>query len=131
MDRTRAAGVFHRGSESQIASLPTATPSAPAALPRDSLVFMTSDALDEWQKRLQAARTLSADDKKELQRQRRLVKNRESAQLSRQRKKGYIGQLELRLTELSRAHDELTAKVCASLRVFVWVTITRFASTHH
>ena len=51
------------------------------------------------------------DDRRELQRQRRLVKNRESAQLSRQRKKGYIGQLELRLTDLSVAHDALKAKV--------------------
>ena len=74
---------------------------------------MTSDALDEWQARLAAVRTLTNDDRRELQRQRRLVKNRESAQLSRQRKKGYIGQLELRLTELSNSHDQLKATVSA------------------
>jgi hypothetical protein len=93
-----------------IALFPEVTEDTSAALPRDALLQATSNALDEWQNRITAVRALTPADKRELQRQRRLVKNRESAQLSRLRKKGYIGELEAQLTKLAAENDNLKAQ---------------------
>jgi hypothetical protein len=96
-----------------IAAFPDVAKDTSAALPREALLLATSDALDEWQKRLEAVRSLTSADQNELQRQRRLVKNRESAQLSRLRKKGYIGELEAQLTKLAAENDKLKTQNAA------------------
>eukprot|EP01113_Clastostelium_recurvatum_P020426 TRINITY_DN2421_c0_g1_i2.p1 TRINITY_DN2421_c0_g1~~TRINITY_DN2421_c0_g1_i2.p1 ORF type:complete len:381 (+),score=112.70 TRINITY_DN2421_c0_g1_i2:120-1262(+) len=54
---------------------------------------------------------LSVEDRKQLKKQRRLVKNREAAQLFRQRQKEYIVNLERRAAELTQANHEASARV--------------------
>jgi hypothetical protein len=51
------------------------------------------------------------EDEKQLKRQKRLIKNRESAQLSRLRKKIYIEELEKKVTHLTGDNDALTKQV--------------------
>eukprot|EP00163_Fabomonas_tropica_P020424 TRINITY_DN3607_c3_g1_i2.p1 TRINITY_DN3607_c3_g1~~TRINITY_DN3607_c3_g1_i2.p1 ORF type:complete len:586 (+),score=188.70 TRINITY_DN3607_c3_g1_i2:122-1879(+) len=53
--------------------------------------------------------TMSAQESKKLK---RLIKNRESAQLSRNRKKAYIEELERRVAALTAANVDLSSKVC-------------------
>eukprot|EP01112_Ceratiomyxa_fruticulosa_P024037 TRINITY_DN950_c0_g3_i1.p1 TRINITY_DN950_c0_g3~~TRINITY_DN950_c0_g3_i1.p1 ORF type:complete len:410 (+),score=108.35 TRINITY_DN950_c0_g3_i1:246-1475(+) len=55
--------------------------------------------------------TLTVDERKQLKKQRRLVKNREAAQLFRQRQKEYIVNLERRAAELTQANHEASARV--------------------
>lgn len=50
------------------------------------------------------------DDDRTMKRQRRLMKNRESAQLSRQRKKVYVEELEKKVAQLQRSNDDLAKK---------------------
>jgi len=54
---------------------------------------------------------LTEDEERQLKRQRRLIKNRESAQLSRQRKRLYIEELEKKVTALSAENTELIKQV--------------------
>lgn len=53
------------------------------------------------------------DDERDQKRQRRLMKNRESAQLSRQRKKVYVEELEKKVAQLQRTSDEALKKNAA------------------
>ena len=84
----------------------------------DSGVRSAADAAAETQSSDETARrgdrgpaASSADDEKQRE---RLVRNRESAQQSRQRKKQYLDDLERRCRALSRANGELH-RACASL----------------
>ena len=85
----------------------------------DSGVRSAADAAAETQSSDETARrgdrgpaaSASADDEKQRE---RLVRNRESAQQSRQRKKQYLDDLERRCRALSRANGELH-RACASL----------------
>lgn len=70
------------------------------ALPRDTLLQISSQGMERYVENLASTRALSMDDQKELKRQKRLIKNRESAQLSRERKRAYIDQLEEKITQL-------------------------------
>jgi len=54
---------------------------------------------------------LSVEEVKDLKKQKRLAKNREAAQMFRQRQKDYISQLESLATELSVANTEASARV--------------------
>jgi len=56
-------------------------------LSRDELLSFTSKQFEDYVQKLEHGKSLSGEEKKELKRQRRLIKNRESAQASRQRKK--------------------------------------------
>merc|ERR1711988_510552 len=69
-------------------------------LSRDELLNMTSDALEQY-----AQRPLTAEEQKRFKRQRRLIKNRESAQLSRLRKKAYVDELEAQIADLKASND--------------------------
>ena len=78
-------------------------------LTRDELLNMTSDALEVYARRLASARPLTADEQKKFKRQRRLIKNRESAQLSRMRKKAYVDELEKQVARRARARARVQA----------------------
>lgn len=57
------------------------------------------------------SRSLSPEEERQLKRQKRLIKNRESAQLSRLRKKIYIEELEKKVTHLATQNELLTQQV--------------------
>eukprot|EP00727_Mastigamoeba_balamuthi_P006814 m51a1_g2753 putative basic-leucine zipper transcription factor (601) ;mRNA; f:964113-966325 len=73
-------------------------------LPRDTLLRMSSSEVQNYMHQLSEERTLTAPEERELKRLKRLVKNRESAQLSRQRKRDYVDKLEIAIRELSAEH---------------------------
>lgn len=83
------------------------SPQEHVSLPRDTLLQITSQSMEKYVETLQTTRQLSHDDQKELKRQKRLIKNRESAQLSRERKRSYIDQLEARIAELASENNQL------------------------
>jgi len=80
-------------------------------LSRNELLNLTSKQFEVYVKQLESTRTLTEDEKKEFKRQRRLIKNRESAQASRQRKKSYVDELEKKLENLSGDNMNLFEKV--------------------
>jgi len=88
----------------------------PAGLTREQLLNFSSKDLEEYVQRLQATRKLTTEEQKELKRQRRIIKNREYAQLSRKKKKGYVSELEVRVQELEKENQELKSQVRALLQ---------------
>lgn len=69
-------------------------------IPRDQLLVMSSDEFEHIVDQIVAHRPLTVEEKNLVKRQRRLIKNRESAQASRQRKKDYVGDLESKVESL-------------------------------
>jgi len=82
-------------------SLPSSSKANPSInFGRDELLVMTSEEFESTVARLAALRPLTPAEKSLIKRQRRLIKNRESAQASRQRKKDYVGELEAKVDSL-------------------------------
>jgi hypothetical protein len=75
------------------------------------LQTFTIEEFEEYFQRITELRSLTAAEQREVQRQRRLLKNRQSAQSSRQKRKQYIGTLETQIAELKAANDKLLALV--------------------
>ena len=80
-------------------------------LSREQLLHITSLELEDFAKRLSIVKELSHAEEKELKRQRRLVKNRESAQASRERKKQTLEELEAQMRLLNQENNLLQSKV--------------------
>jgi hypothetical protein len=76
-------------------------------LTRDELLSFTSEQFEEFVSSVVNSRDLTSSEKSEIKRQRRLIKNRESAQASRQRKKLHMDQLERKVKELSSENTVL------------------------
>jgi len=72
---------------------------------------MSSKSLEEYAKQLEATGALTIDEERQLKKQRRLIKNRESAQLSRQRKKQYITDLEQKVRTMTSETEGLKQQV--------------------
>ena len=85
-------------------------------LSREELLNMTSDALEEYARRLASQRPLTTEEQKRFKRQRRLIKNRESAQLSRLRKKAYVDELEREIAQLKEDRDAEHRRAVAAER---------------
>lgn len=85
-------------------------------LTRDELLELTSAEFEEYAAQLAQHHTLTPAEERELKKQRRLIKNRESAQLSRKRKKNYIEELEGKLSTLEGENSSLKHEL-ASLAV--------------
>jgi len=85
-------------------------PSTVAMLSRDELLKFSSEDLESYVKTLSAARPLTTPENREIKRQRRLIKNRESAQQSRKRKKDKVGDLEEQVAQLESVHDDRKKK---------------------
>lgn len=83
------------------------TPEARLILSREELLTLTSSQYEDVIAQVRSVRELTAAEKRDVKRQRRLIKNRESAQASRQRKKNYVEELEKRLTDLSNENTLL------------------------
>jgi hypothetical protein len=81
------------------------------SISRDDLLKFTSEDLESYVKALSATRPLTTAENKEIKRQRRLIKNRESAQQSRKRKKDKVGDLETQVSQLQGVNEERKAKL--------------------
>jgi len=85
-------------------------------LSREELLELSSAEFDEYAIQLAQHHTLTPAEERELKKQKRLIKNRESAQLSRKRKKNYIEELEGKLKGLEGENVNLKHEL-ASLAV--------------
>jgi len=74
---------------------------------------MSSEDFESNVARLSALRPLTAAEKNLIKRQRRLIKNRESAQASRQRKKSRVDELERKVNDLANENSVLKENVSA------------------
>jgi len=74
---------------------------------RDQLLNIGSDFFEKHLQKIQAHRKLTHEEQKAAQKQKRLIKNRESAQASRRRKKSYHEVLESRMVELTTVTSAL------------------------
>eukprot|EP00005_Dracoamoeba_jomungandri_P003804 CAMPEP_0174260904 /NCGR_PEP_ID=MMETSP0439-20130205/10949_1 /TAXON_ID=0 /ORGANISM="Stereomyxa ramosa, Strain Chinc5" /LENGTH=560 /DNA_ID=CAMNT_0015345279 /DNA_START=60 /DNA_END=1742 /DNA_ORIENTATION=+ len=88
-------------------------PHVPTAvtLPRAQLLKISSKELEDMAERIRETRNLTVEEEKDLRRQRRLIKNRESAQLSRQRRKEHIDELENTVKMMGEENAALKAQV--------------------
>jgi hypothetical protein len=82
-------------------------------LSREELLNLSSKKFEDYVRRLMAKRDLTSEERKELKRQRRLIKNRESAQASRQRKKNYMETLEQQVATLNGENNRLREHITA------------------
>jgi len=82
-------------------------------LTREELLSFSSEQYEEFVSQVTDVRDLTPFENNELKRQRRLIKNRESAQASRQRKKSHIDDLERRVKELNSENISLKDNLSA------------------
>eukprot|EP01112_Ceratiomyxa_fruticulosa_P007576 TRINITY_DN1970_c1_g1_i2.p1 TRINITY_DN1970_c1_g1~~TRINITY_DN1970_c1_g1_i2.p1 ORF type:complete len:351 (+),score=89.63 TRINITY_DN1970_c1_g1_i2:177-1229(+) len=87
-------------------------------LTKDEILRFTTQDLDDLVRRLQIERgggslstVLTPTERSEIKRQKRLIKNRESAQLSRQRKRDRVDELEAIIKDLDTVHTKLDSEV--------------------
>jgi len=99
------------GSENSDGSADVDFQKAPFALSRDDLLKLSSKSLETYAQNLAATRPLTEEEERQLKRQRRLIKNRESAQLSRQRKRMFIEELESQVSGLQADNRDLVKQV--------------------
>eukprot|EP01111_Echinosteliopsis_oligospora_P010568 TRINITY_DN3324_c0_g1_i1.p1 TRINITY_DN3324_c0_g1~~TRINITY_DN3324_c0_g1_i1.p1 ORF type:complete len:534 (+),score=165.99 TRINITY_DN3324_c0_g1_i1:96-1697(+) len=76
-------------------------------LPREELLTMTSQEIEDYVAEVKAAKNLTASEEKDLKRQRRLVKNREYASQSRTRRKQHMDDVEKQLEAARYEIDSL------------------------
>jgi len=76
-------------------------------LSKEELLNLSSSLHEELLARVRNHRDLSTVEKQSVKRQRRLIKNRESAQASRQRKKTYVEELEKQVADLTNEKNQL------------------------
>jgi len=81
------------------------------SLSREELLSFSSEQFEDFVLQITAVRDLSQSEKNEIKRQRRLIKNRESAQASRQRKKSHIDELERKVKDLGNENIHLKEKI--------------------
>lgn len=80
-------------------------------LSRDDLLKMDSSEIEEYIKLISSNHTLPPSEEKELKSIRRLIKNREYAQSSRNKKKQYMEEMEKKLAEVEEAKEVLQNRV--------------------
>ncbi|KAH3745850.1 cyclic AMP-responsive element-binding protein 3 [Pelomyxa schiedti] len=76
-------------------------------LPRSMLLKMSTGDILEYARSVSSTRVLTTEEIRDLKKQKRMVRNRESAQLSRQRKREQVEQLEEIVRNLSNENDAL------------------------
>lgn len=104
-------------SEKEVAMTPPPSPpqfslsEARLSLTRDELLAITSAQYESLISQVRSRRDLSQDEKRDIKNNRRLIKNRESAHLSRQRKKDYVQELEKKLADLAQENERLSKTI--------------------
>jgi len=81
------------------------------SLPRDILLTISSEELENYIKQLKAGRTLNKEEERELKRQRRLIKNREYAHNARAEKNQFVTSLKQKADNLAKQNSDLQAEV--------------------
>jgi len=89
--------------------VPTAASSV--SLTKDQLLSFSSEDLDQFVENITKTRQLTATERREVNRQKRLIKNRESAQQSRKRKKTLIDTLEGEVSELEKINQGVATQL--------------------
>lgn len=74
---------------------------------REEVLTMTCEQLDRIVENIQQERELTKEEDQEVRKQRRLIKNRESAAASRKRKRGMVEELEQKLAAYKTENDSL------------------------
>jgi regulator of replication initiation timing len=83
------------------------------ALSRDELLSLTSAQYEALIAQVRSLRDLTPAEKRDIKNNRRLIKNRESAHASRQRKKDYVKELEKKLADMAQENEKLTKTITA------------------
>jgi len=91
----------------------TVTKKTLVTLPREELLVTSRAQFDEFVISKTGGRDLSPEERKEVARQRQLIKNRNTAAASRQRKKEYQKKLETQHDELVKSQQELQERVAS------------------
>ncbi|KAL6069736.1 Activating transcription factor 6 [Balamuthia mandrillaris] len=81
------------------------------SLPRKELLKLSSAELEEYAANLRKIRPLTPLEEKDIRRQRRLIKNRESASLSRKRKRMHLEEMEDKVNLLTEEKETLKEQV--------------------
>jgi len=81
------------------------------SLSREKLLKFSSHEYEEYIKKLSKERILTSSETREVKRQRRLIKNREYAQTSRNKKKELVDQMEIQLEQVNNKNKELLEQV--------------------
>jgi len=79
-------------------------------LTRDDLLKVTSEELENFAATAASERPLTVEENREIKRQRRLIKNREYAQMSRGKKKVYMQELESKFNDIENENFELKSQ---------------------
>eukprot|EP01126_Amoeba_proteus_P050045 TRINITY_DN587_c0_g3_i2.p1 TRINITY_DN587_c0_g3~~TRINITY_DN587_c0_g3_i2.p1 ORF type:complete len:365 (+),score=39.63 TRINITY_DN587_c0_g3_i2:69-1163(+) len=93
--------------KSTVETRPPHVPEDNLTLTREQLLTFTSEQYETLISRVERVRSLTPAEKSEIKRQRRLIKNRESAHASRRRKKSYVEELEKKISELTEENHSL------------------------
>eukprot|EP01125_Pyxidicula_operculata_P019867 TRINITY_DN7224_c0_g1_i1.p1 TRINITY_DN7224_c0_g1~~TRINITY_DN7224_c0_g1_i1.p1 ORF type:complete len:442 (-),score=134.92 TRINITY_DN7224_c0_g1_i1:178-1503(-) len=80
-------------------------------LTREQLLELSSQDYEAYVKQIQQARALSSEEQREVKRQRRLIKNREYAQTSRNKKKEFVNTIQGQLDQVVAERDSLKEEV--------------------
>jgi hypothetical protein len=91
--------------------LPVPSIHSPLVLDKDTLQVITIDDFEAYYEAVRKLRTITPAESKDVQRQRRLLKNRQSAQTSRQKRKQYIEELEGKLARIRAANGLLRNEI--------------------
>jgi len=99
------------GSSSGASLLPVPSIHSPLVLDKDTLQVITIDDFEAYYEAVRKLRSITPAESKDVQRQRRLLKNRQSAQTSRQKRKQYIEELEGKLARIRAANGLLRNEI--------------------
>jgi hypothetical protein len=94
-------------------------------LSREQLLQISSKEFDDYRQKLNSHHILTPDEKENLKKQRRVIKNREYSQSSRQKKRQRVTELEERISQLEAENAQL-AKDNQTLKAKLWKVVSAY-----